>query len=374
MTDAISYQMLCRGQLEYFKHNSEFDMTFISGGSAKDFESLIERKVGKVLNIKFIRRPSLLKDFISLTTLTFYLTFYRFDLVVYSTPKALLLGSLATSITCQSNTVAIVRGRAYENYKGRKRKFYEFLDKISLSVSDRVVFISNSLMDAYVNEGIADLKKSFILGSGSSNGVDASIFTPNGSSNIYMESDEVISKDNRFLVLIAGRICLDKGLQDLVKIVEIVDSNSVRFCLVGPVEGKEAEELLEKVISNHSNVEHVPYSENIEDFFKTADLHLFLTHREGFGNVAIEAASCGVPTFAYDVIGVKDSVKIGVSGEKFVFQDFEAVASAIDEASKDPNFNERYPNARAWVIENFEKEKVWKNYLDFYKLVLKKNS
>lgn len=135
ITDAISYQMLCRGQFEFLKENSNFDITFISGGNSKDFEKLIEREVGNVFNAKFVRKPSALKDFKSLISLISYLTLNRFELVIYSTPKALLLGSIATSITFHRNTVAIVRGRAYENYRGRRRKAYELLDKISLLTS-----------------------------------------------------------------------------------------------------------------------------------------------------------------------------------------------------------------------------------------------
>jgi len=363
LTDAVSYQMLCRGQLEYFKENSNFDMTFVSGGDKQDFDKLSKRQVGKLFDAKLVRKPSFVKDAKSLITLITYFSVNRFDLVVYSTPKALLLGSIATSVTRHSNTIAIIRGRAYENFSGRKRKVYELLDKISLSNSKKVIFISASLKEAYLKEGLVSQSKSYLLGSGSSNGVNTDKFQPRN-----------VNSGSPFTVLVAGRICNDKGIHDLAEIVGRIRNKNIIFKLVGPIEDASSEALLFSLMSNNPNIIHIPYTDNIEHHFIEADLHLFLSHREGFGNVAIEAASCGIPTFAYDIIGVKDSVNEGVSGKKFAFQDFESIANAIDEASKDPSFKSKYPNARDWAIESFEQKKVWKNYLSFYNFVLKKCS
>lgn len=356
-TDAISFQVLCRGQFEYFKENSNFDMTFISGGAKQNFTKLIEREVGKVFDAKLVRKPSVIQDIKSLITLVSYFSVNRFDLVIYSTPKALLLGSLATSITRHNNTIAIIRGRAYENYTGKKRKAYQFLDKIALLNSKKVIFISQSLKEAYLKEGLVSSEKSNLLGSGSSNGVDIDKFQPKNKQS---------TQKKQFVILIVGRICMDKGLYDLGEIINKVEADNIIFKLVGSIEDTSSERFLNSLISNYPNIEYIPPTSSIEDYFRQADLHLFLTHREGFGNVAIEAASCGVPTFAYDVIGVKDSVKEGVSGKKFPFKDFESIANSINEAATDKDFNKKYSHAREWAVKNFNQEYVWANYLNFY--------
>lgn len=355
ITDAISFNILCRGQFEYFKESSDFDMTFIAGGEKQSFSKLLKRKVGNVFDAKLVRKPSVIKDIKSLIILISYLSTNRFDLVVYSTPKALLLGSIATTVTRHNNSIAIVRGRAYENYSGTKRAIYQILDKLSLLSSNKIIFISESLRDAYLCEKLTSRNKSYLLGSGSSNGVDTSRFRPETSTN----------KDS-FTVLVAGRICMDKGIHDLAEVIRRISNKNIVFQLIGSIEDTASEELLYSLISEYPNVEHTPSTNNIENYFKQADLHLFLTHREGFGNVAIEAASCGIPTFAYDVIGVKDSVKEGISGKKFPFKDFKSIANAIDEAASDKGFNKKYPHARDWAIQNFDQKLVWENYLNFY--------
>lgn len=361
VTDAITFNMLYRDQLEYFRDYTSLDISLVCGGDNQHLQALSNRKVGNIFNAKLVRKPSPLKDFKSLVLLTSYFTNNRFDLVVYSTPKALLLGSLATLLTRHKNTIAIVRGRAYENYSGKKRHFYQILDKISLLNSKQVIFISKSLMNAYLEEKLVAEKKSFLLGSGSSNGVNTEKFRPSN------PRDKKLSNDTKsFIVLIAGRVCPDKGLYDLADVVNLIKSENVIFRLVGPIEDENSEIFLDKLMQKHSNIEYIPYSKSIEDHFQQADLHLFLTHREGFGNVAVEAASCGVPTFAYNVIGVKDSVKEGVSGKKFNFGDTRSIANAIDYAAMEPNFKAQYPSARLWVIDNFSQNKVWERYLKFY--------
>ncbi len=44
-------------------------------------------------------------------------------------------------------------------------------------------------------------------------------------------------------------------------------------------------------------------------------VNLQLSVAEGWGLSALEAAACGVPTLGYEVAGVRDSVRAGVTGE-----------------------------------------------------------
>lgn len=358
VTDAISFNGLYRGQLEFLRDNSEFSLMLISGGSKKELAKLADRNVGQVIDFGLKRDPSLFADLLALIKLSWFFIFNRFDLVIYSTPKALLLGSLGAALGFQKKRVAIIRGRAYENYTGKKHKAFAFLDKFSLLLSTEVLFISNSLKKLYLQEGLLAAKKATIIGAGSSNGVNTSKFLP---------SDV---KSNVFTVAMVGRICLDKGIKDLAEILKRVKVHDISLRIYGSVEGDKSQAILDEIISAYSFVEYCGKTDSVQSVFKQAHLHLFLTHREGFGNVAIEAASCGIPTFAYDVVGVQDSVKEGVSGKHFKVGDYDAIAAAIDNASTDPAFIHNYSGAREWAIENFEQQAVWNNYLQFYQGVI----
>ncbi len=359
ITDAISFNTLCKGQLEYFYNTQEFDITLICGGDKKQIEKLKARNVGRVIKIPLIRQPSLFNDIKCLFILWKYLLINRFDLIIYSTPKALLLGSLASFLSFQPNRIALVRGRVYENYIGKKRKFFSCLDKISLSFSNYVLFISKSLKQVYLDEGIISDSKAIILDQGSSNGVDIHKFHP-------IEN----SLNQKFNIVMMGRICYDKGIFDLTKLLELIKDLPLELILVGKVEDEISQFELDNILKNYHFVKHIPHTTEPVSYFQNADLHLFLSHREGFGNVALEAASCNVPTFAYDVIGVKDSVQENISGLRFAFQDIESIAKAIQYAVQNPQeFNDQFPNSREWAVNNFDQKKVWKNYLDFYQKI-----
>lgn len=359
VTDAVSFNALYRGQLEYIRDNAGYAVTLVSGGSAGEIDKLKKRNVGRVVNLNFVRAPSFLRDFTCLLLLVKFFAFNRFDLILYSTPKALLLGSLAGAVTFQRRRVAIIRGRAYENFEGRKRKIFSFLDKLALTLSNKVVFISESLRKCYMQERIVNLNKTVLLGAGSSNGVNTDRFVPGR------------GESNTFTVLVVGRVCEDKGFFDLSEVLKSITSGGVQFNIVGAVEGEEIRLLLNHLLATYPFVTHYGSTDQVEDFFRQADLHLFLTHREGFGNVAIEAASCGVPTFAYDVVGVRDSVAEGVSGKCFAFGDTQSVSEAINTAAADNSFPSRYPHARSWAIQRFDQYKVWNAYLQFYRQMLK---
>lgn len=364
MTDAVSFNTLCREQLEYFSQN--FDLTLVSGGREEELTYLKNRNVGNVVYIPMERKPHLFKDMISLGRLWKFLAKNDFDLIVYSTPKALLIASLAKCLNVKrSKSVAIVQGRVYENFPELKKKAFMALDKVSFTLSDKVVFVSNSLQENYFRENIVNSRASKVIGSGSFNGVNESVFH-----SVNLENKESLRvkygfSKSEFLICIIGRICIDKGIEDVYKIARKINNNNIKFVFVGSFEDERSKYKVKCIVKEERGY-YIPYLKEIHEIFQCSDLHLFLSHREGFGNVAIEAASCGVPTFAYDVTGVKDSVKNGISGQRFDFKDTKAIARAIDEAAKSTDFSSKYPNARSWAVENFEQKKVWQNYLEFY--------
>ena len=369
MTDAISFNGLCRNQLEFFDKNTDIDITLLCGGNASDLDKLYKRNVGKVFHFPLYRKPNLGKDIFCLFKLFFFFLFNRFDLIVYSTPKALLLTSIATFFTFQKNRLAIVQGRVYENEKGLKRKIFQILDKFTFLFSSKVVFVSESVMRKSIQEKLLKSDKAVLLGSGSFNGVDTDKFAP-----IEYEQKKILRKkwnipENNFVICTIGRICKDKGIIELKNIIEKNKFTSSKFILVGRIEDDLSRRIIDD-FKKYSNFSYIEYTLDIHEIFQLSDLHLFLSHREGFGNVAIEAASCGTPTFAYDIVGIKDSVKEGVSGKRFKFKETEEILYEIE---KFKNSNVKpYSECASWAKEKFQQEKVWDNYLKFYLSLINK--
>lgn len=369
VTDAISFNVLYRGQLEYLA-DSGCDLTLICGGESSELDILRARNVGTVIDCGLVRKPSVWPDSLSLFKLIWHFLFNRYDLVVSTTPKALLLGSVAAFVTCQPRRVSFFQGRVYENFEGLKRKIYTLLDRIVVVCSQEVIFVSKSLMADFVKDIPSATKKGRIIGGGSGNGVCADRFAPDA-----VSADAVAKirknlgvKDTDFIVLSAGRICEDKGLNEIAEVASLVAEKvtNVCFIMLGGVEDNKVFERLSG-LRKRGVVIHVDFVSDMAPYFALADIHLFLSHREGFGNVAIEAAAMGVPTFAFDVVGVRDSVAEGVSGLRFKLGDSESVAKTILKFIQEPeSMLTQFEGSREWAVKNFSRENVWENYKDFY--------
>jgi glycosyltransferase involved in cell wall biosynthesis len=360
-TSAISLNQLMRGQLEFLR-SSGVDLDLYCGGPNDQLAMLKERCAGRVCYVPFRREPHLFWDVASLLWLIVRLALNRYDAVIYSTPKAMLLGSLAASITLQRYRIAWVRGRGYENFRGRKRRIYAALDRLTFRLSDEVLFVSRSLQAAYSKDGVDPGAKGKIVGFGSSNGVDLHRFRPLGPAERSMLRRDLDLTDKDFVIAVVGRIRRDKGSEEVLNLARrMKDVANLRILMVGMIEESGIEKKLRRI--RGGLVRWYPSSQSVERYFQVADLHLFLSHREGFGNVAIEAAAVGVPTFGFNVVGVRDSVVADRTGAFFDFGDIAGLETAIRAAVKDPaKLKKRFANARATVDRRFAQARVWDEY------------
>ena len=86
-TDAISFNVLYEGQLEFFRDHG-LELTLVCGGSAEELVRLRERQVGRVVDLGLVRRPAPLRDAWCLLRLVLHLLLHRYDAVLSTTPKA----------------------------------------------------------------------------------------------------------------------------------------------------------------------------------------------------------------------------------------------------------------------------------------------
>jgi glycosyltransferase involved in cell wall biosynthesis len=106
--------------------------------------------------------------------------------------------------------------------------------------------------------------------------------------------------------------------------------------------------------------------EQMPDLYRSADLFLHTKIRESFGNVYIEALSCGVPVLAHD-----DEVTRWILGEHALLVDTtsqEALTAAIATALKTRRLDEA---AAEWAHARYSWEVVAGQYSDFFGEVLR---
>lgn len=222
-------------------------------------------------------------------------------------------------------------------------------------------------MAAFIKDIPISSIKGRVIGNGSGNGIDSNKFSPEVISREKMSKfrHKLGINDSDFIILSVGRICIDKGLKEMIDIVKLIinKESCIRFIILGKIEDeKNFKHLLN--LDPKGKVIHVDFVNDVAPYFSIADIHLFLSHREGFGNVAIEAAAMGVPTIAFDVVGVKDSVAEGISGMRFKLGDSKSIANIIVKFMHEPKkMKQQFINSREGAIKNFSNKNVWESVM-----------
>lgn len=373
---AMNLNSLYKDQFKFLKENG-YEITGVApAGIEHDWLQKDGIKT-KVIHLK--RPPSPINDLISLIQLSIFFLFNRFDIVSVSTPKASLIGSLAAVITLQKNILYTLRGRAYEHTTGRTRKFYEFIEKFVCKVSVKVFCISHELRKDVIEKGICAEDKIFTIGSGSSNGVDLNRFSTSAlnqrKGKEIRKQLELSNKD--ILILYSGRIRKDKGINELIMAFDELSKSHQNIHLLLQGKYDDFDPLTNnslEIIKSHERISEAGWQRNIENYYAAADIFAFPSHREGFGNVALEASAMGLPVIGFNVIGCRESISNNYSGILCDELNIESFKIELENLILKPELRiELGRNGRKRIVEEFDSKIIWRELLDRYNSILKLN-
>jgi glycosyltransferase involved in cell wall biosynthesis len=162
--------------------------------------------------------------------------------------------------------------------------------------------------------------------------------------------------DDGLAVMYLGRIAPEKNLELAVRSFRAIREQqpNARFVWVGEGPARAA---IEK-----ANPDFVfaglHRGGDLARHFASADLFLFPSLTETFGNVTLEAMASGVPTVAFDYGAAHDHLRSGVHGAAVKFGDHEAFVRAAMHVAADPRMR-RAMGAQARVsVANLNPESV----------------
>jgi glycosyltransferase involved in cell wall biosynthesis len=96
------------------------------------------------------------------------------------------------------------------------------------------------------------------------------------------------------------------------------------------------------------------------------------SHREGFGNVIIEAASCHLPAIASNIYGLNDAVQDGYSGLLHEVKSSASIQQCMECVLNNPSKTDAMKNnARKRVKKVFDEKLLINEFIAFYKSMLK---
>lgn len=363
---SFALRTLYRGLFPYLEGQGFHCEAIVGDGDYLDLEPALFGNV-KVHVVPMERAPSLLNDIVSLFRMIGFLAVNRYDVLHVSTPKAAFLGAIAGRLTGHRKILFVVRTRVYEDRAGLARWFYAALDAVVCRLSDLVAPISREMGDDMVQEGLCPARKIRYFGAGSSNGINVARFDlteeTRARGRAFRERYDI--PDDALVALFLGRLARGKGLQHLPDTVEALAGSGAKVSVIvaGPVDWREpTEPEVLQALETHPAVVRVAYQEDPVPAYAAADFLLFPSTREGFGNVALEAQSMGLPVVGFDVDGVREAVCHGQTGLLAAAGDRAAfVANAISLASDGERRRAFGQAGRHRIRSQFAHEVVWRD-------------
>ncbi|MDA9801519.1 glycosyltransferase family 4 protein [Candidatus Pseudothioglobus singularis] len=130
------------------------------------------------------------------------------------------------------------------------------------------------------------------------------------------------------IILSAGRETRSKGVEDFCNVaLSLKERKDYKFVFLGGYRDKKYHDYL--VESYGDVVSFMGMREDINNFYRSADLFLFLSHRESAGLVLAEAMFFSLPIVAWDIIGVNEMFVNEKNGYLCDFSDIEQVANKV---------------------------------------------
>lgn len=360
-TTDLSVHSQLRGQLAHMR-KAGFEVTLITSDSGR-LRGIAAHDGIRCEDLRMARSPHPVKDVVSLVRLTMLLRKISPDLVVYGTPKASLLGSLASRLARVPRRVYFLYGLRAETATGFGRRFLLGCERFVIKSSTATLSVGNGLTSRASQLGLpGHLMR--VIGAGSANGIDVAHFAAAGA---FRQTEQT---SGQFVIGFVGRLTLDKGIDRLLEAVELArrTDDSICLLLVGPDEG------LADIPLPARNFLSAPWVELTGDLDDTApsysrmDLLCLPSLREGLPTVVLEAAASGTPVIVTDFTGARDVVTNEVSGIVVEENSPKALSETILRLRRDPSLRDRLArSAHQEVRRLFDTPVVWRGLEDFYR-------
>lgn len=349
---------LLDGQAKYFKELG-YEVYLISQDHFK--EPIFCQKEGiKHLPVKdLVADIHPLKDSKALFQIIKHFRKVKPDIVNVGTAKMGLLGVIAAKLLGVPKVIYTCRGYRFETETGLLKWLLINFDRLIVSLSDHVIFVSPSLKLEAKNYKLPSEGKSTVIGFGSSNGVNIDAFQREQIAK--NDREQLIAKyvlENKLVIGFVGRVTEHKGVYELMEAFEklYAVNNKLRLIMMGHIK---CDYTFEQRFRTHPGVIHIPFQDNVPLYMSLFDIFVLPSWREGFPNVPIQAAAMGLPVIVSNATGCIDSVQDGVNGTIYQVKDSEALYKALKKYIDQPELRwEHGTNGLDWA-KQFSQENIW---------------
>lgn len=361
VSDPLTVNVFLQNHIEYL--STLFDIHIIA--------NLNQGKIIKHHNLKSVkhlaldRKISPIRDLVVLIKLWIYIYKSNFDAIHTITPKAGLLGMLASKLARTKHRTHIFTGQVWHTKKGILKRFLKCIDSLLVKLATNILVDGHSQREFLIKEKIIKTTNSRVLGNGSISGVLPSKFYKKEELRNSLREKYLI-KDTDTVFAFLGRMNKDKGVFDLLEAFSMLQQQyeNSKLLMIGPdeesIQNNLQQELKNKVI-------WIGHTDCPEDFLQMADVFCLPSHREGFGTSVIEASLIGLPVICSDTYGLKDSFVENETG----LSHLTGIPNSLLERMKLILMSKELriqlgKNAREYVLTKFGADEISLEWLKFY--------
>ena len=170
-------------------------------------------------------------------------------------------------------------------------------------------------------------------------------------------------------VLFAGRLLVDKGIEEFIALASKLRNKNFEFHISGKLD-KENPNAVNSIYFNESLKEpniiyhgHTQFNQMFE-LYKATDIFLLPSYREGFPKAALEAAATGQPLLMSDVPGCRDCIEDGFNGFLFEQGNIESMEKCLEKFLDLRNYKYFSENSRRHVEKNFSSTYIASCYIN----------
>lgn len=358
-------------QFNYLKSN-QLESHIICSPS-KDLKSLSEQYNFKFKEVPIRRSFSFRDDIFAIKEIYKYIKENQVDIVVGHTPKGALLSMVAATMANVKKRLFFRHGLAYETTKGIKRFVLKNIERLTSVLSTQIICVSPYLIDKSIKDKLSYKNKMHLLHKGSCAGINAdTLFNPE---LIQKEKQDILKQkynipDNSFVLGFSGRISKDKGVEELLDAFILLQKkfDNIKLLVIGPLDERVgiSPKYTDIIKSNKDIISTGLISNNIQYYYSLMNLFILPTHREGFGNVIIEASSMKIPILTTSHSGSKDAMIDGETGFYIDLNPLDIENKACRYIENNELRIRHGENGRKFVLSNFSDKIIWEELKKIY--------
>ena len=361
ITTGIGASSYFGGLFSYLKSH-DFEVNFIAKDEAGARE-FAEGEGATFIPIDLKREPSPLSDIGGLLRMVQILRIVKPEICVWGTPKAGLLGVLASKIL-RVKSVYVVHGLRYAGCAGWRRSVYRAVEAISCRTADHVVTVGSEIGQQLVDDKVLR-RVPQLVGNGSANGIEDAHPVPR-----VQALQELGLAPGTLVVGFVGRVTSDKGIPELLlawRIVLAEFEGSVRLAVAGLREPDSYIAPLSKLIDSAEKVSWMGHLRDLRPLYSCLDVLVLPSKREGLPAVLLEAGVYQRASVVGTNPGVGEAVLNGLTGLKVDPSDIRSLADSILVLLRDEKLRtDMGIAAREHVLGTYSRNSVhqaWSDYL-----------